>query len=98
MNKEVINKFILPALAFVAMGIVSTFLFGKLDKISDTQIDIQVTQSANSVEIEYIKELVEGLSETQGTVQGASGDNAFEIAFIKRDITDLKEKIKELED
>jgi len=98
MNKEVLNKFILPALAFVAMGIVSTFLFGKLDKMSDTQIEILQQQSVNTTEIVNVKDIVEGLAETQGTVQGNSGDNAFEIRMVRRDIEDLEERIDNLED
>ena len=98
MNKEVLNKFMLPALAFVVMGIVSTFLFGKLDKMSDMQIDILQRVTAVEVQINGLEEAVDGLVETQGTVQGNSGDNSFEIRMINRDISDLKIRVNRLED
>ena len=98
MNKEILNKFILPALAFIAMGIISTFLFGKLDKISDTQIDILQRVTRVETDVEYVKNIVENLAETQGTVQGSTGDNAFEIRIVNRRLDNLEKRFDKIED
>jgi hypothetical protein len=101
LENKTFNKFIFPALAFVAMGIISYFLFGKLEKLDDTQrtileeVAIIKTKIENieEKEIEDIKKLLESMSESQGTLNANSGDNKLELSLLKLRLENIERQI-----
>ena len=67
-----INTYLGPIVLALAMGILSLFLFGKLEKIGDTQIKILQNQAV-------LQATVETQSATQGSFRIDIGTNKLDI-------------------
>jgi len=93
---EFCKKYIIPIIAFVAMGIISYFLFNKLNTIDDRVINSLERISAVESEIRFMKGAIEGFSLNIGDIKGSIGDNKLNVVLLSTKIDYLEKEVDEI--